>query len=127
MPASEQTMEHGHAVLHCLFRRPKSRSEYKSLLKSIGRKLQRVSFTANFRCLQAIISTVVVTSRRRDTAPKAGFPRQFEDGPAILRNHFEPGEAAHHGEINSAEAESRQEDVDAVAERLVIERLHGLR
>ena len=44
---------------------------------------------------------------------------EFEDGPAIFRNYFPPGESAEHGEIDSAEADARDEDVDAIAERLV--------
>jgi len=50
--------------------------------------------------------------------------REVEDGPPILRNHFHPGEAAHLREINSPETEPRDKDVDAITERLVVERIH---
>src|SRR5258708_4467740 len=52
--------------------------------------------------------------------------REVEDGPPILRNHFHPGEAAHLREINSAEAEPCDKNVDAITQRLMVERIHRL-
>ena len=49
------------------------------------------------------------------------------NGSPILANHFHPRELAHHREIDSAETETRKEDVDAIAQRLVMQRLYGLR
>ena len=46
---------------------------------------------------------------------------QFGDRAAIFRDYFPPGEAAEHGEVDSAEAETGDQDVYAVAESLVVE------
>ena len=40
-------------------------------------------------------------------------------------DHFQPRKFSHHGEIDSAEAEARQQDVDAVSERLIVQRVDG--
>src|SRR5579863_2185206 len=56
-----------------------------------------------------------------------GLRYQFEDGSAVLGDYFQPCQAAQHGEIDTAEAEAREEDVDAVAQRLVVERVDGVR
>src|SRR5258706_456368 len=42
------------------------------------------------------------------------FPYKLEDGPPILRNHLHPCHFSHHGEIDAAETDSREEDVDAI-------------
>src|SRR5256885_12295234 len=44
----------------------------------------------------------------------------------VLVDDFEPGERAHLREIDSAETHARDEDVDAVAERLILERADGV-
>src|SRR5438270_8462608 len=46
---------------------------------------------------------------------------------AVLRHDFEPGEPTHHWKINSAETHAGKKNVDAIAERLVIERLDRVR
>ena len=51
---------------------------------------------------------------------------EFEDGLTVFRDYFPPGEAAQHGEIDSAETEARDQDVNAIAKRLIIQRIHGL-
>ena len=44
---------------------------------------------------------------------------KFRDRPAIFRDYFPPGVAAEHGEINSAEAEARDQNIDAASQWLV--------
>src|SRR5216684_9023509 len=66
------------------------------------------------------------TRQWRATPGAESLLREVEDGLPILRNHFHPGEAAHLREINSPETEPRDKDVDAITERLVIERIHRL-
>src|ERR1700690_2726123 len=51
---------------------------------------------------------------------------QFEDGLTVFGDDLPPGEAAEHREIDSAEADARDKDVDAVAERLVVERVDSV-
>src|SRR5208337_4762230 len=53
----------------------------------------------------------------RAGAPRARlepFPDKLEDGSPILRNHLHPRHFPQHREVNSAETQSRQEDVDAI-------------
>src|SRR5580698_4454436 len=66
----------------------------------------------------------------RSAAPGTGFnalPDQFENGSPILGNHFNPCHLAHHREINAAESDSCEENVNAVAEGLVTQRFDGIR
>src|SRR5208337_4951140 len=67
---------------------------------------------------------------RRRASPSAGlepFPYEIENGPAILGDHFQPCHLPHHGEIDAAETEARQEDVDAITQGLVIQRVDCMR
>ncbi len=41
-------------------------------------------------------------------ASEEGFLYQLEDRAAIFGDYFQPGEAAHHGEIDAAETEAGQ-------------------
>src|SRR5713101_4319246 len=50
---------------------------------------------------------------------RESFLYKTENGAAVFGYGFGPGEAAHLGEVDAAEAESRDQDVDAVPERLV--------
>src|SRR6202030_2566038 len=52
------------------------------------------------------------------------FPYKLEDGSPILRNHLQPCHFPHHGEINAPETDSRKEDVDAITQGLVVQRLN---
>ena len=49
------------------------------------------------------------------------------NGSPILIDQFQPGQRPHLREINSAETHSRDENIDAIAQRLVIQRIDGLR
>ena len=40
---------------------------------------------------------------RLGAAPEHSFFRQSKDGPPVLRDHFQPRQFIHHGEVNSAE------------------------
>src|SRR5713101_1527605 len=51
------------------------------------------------------------------------FPHELEDSPPILRNHLHPCHLPHHRKINSAEANPCEEDVDAIAKRLIVQRI----
>src|ERR1039458_5397520 len=67
---------------------------------------------------------------RRRTAPGAGFeafPYEFEDGSPILCDHLYPGHFPQHGEIDAAETDACQEDVDAITQGLVVQRFDRLR
>src|SRR5260370_2220214 len=55
------------------------------------------------------------------------FPYKLEDGSPILCNHLQPCHFPHHGEINAAETDSRKEDVDAITQGLVVQRLNRMR
>src|SRR5216684_1182789 len=55
----------------------------------------------------------------RWSASFEGFFYEAKDGAAVLGDGFGPGEAAHLREIDAAEAEAGDEDIDAVAEGLV--------
>src|SRR5712692_2214815 len=55
----------------------------------------------------------------RWSASFEGFLYEAKDGAAVLGDGFGPGEAAHLWEIDAAEAEAGDEDIDAVAEGLV--------
>src|SRR6266849_1707066 len=55
------------------------------------------------------------------------FARQAENGAAILVDQFEPRRWAHLREINSAETNARNEDVNAIAQWLVPKRIHRVR
>jgi hypothetical protein len=57
-------------------------------------------------------------------SPPSGeaLAHQIENGGAILEDYFDPGEWAHLREVNAAEAEPGDENVDAVAKRFVLER-----
>ncbi len=58
--------------------------------------------------------------------PSEPLPDQFDNCPPIFENRFHPCEAAHLREINSAETEARDKDVDAITQRLVVQRIHRL-
>src|SRR5256712_7580593 len=60
------------------------------------------------------------------SASEEPFSHQLENGWAIWRDYFQPRQFSHHREIDAAETEASEEDVDAVTERLVIERLDRL-
>src|SRR5271157_2695981 len=67
---------------------------------------------------------------RRCAAPGAGLeplPYKLEDGSPILRHYLHPCHFPHHGEIDAAETEARQEDVDAITQGLVVQRLDRMR
>src|ERR1700730_15779689 len=55
-----------------------------------------------------------------------GFLYQREDDAAIFGYGFEPGEAAHLGEIDAAETEARAKDIYAVSQGLVSGRSHSV-
>src|SRR5712692_3788924 len=55
----------------------------------------------------------------RWSASFEGFFYEAKDGAAVLGDGFGPGEAAHLREIDAAEAEAGDEDIDAVADGLV--------
>src|SRR6266852_8168241 len=55
------------------------------------------------------------------------FPYKLEDGSPILRNHLQPCHFPHHWEIDSAETDSRKEDVDAITQGLVVQRVDRMR
>jgi len=57
---------------------------------------------------------------------KNSFCGQLQNGPPILRENFEPSELIHHWEVDSAETQTSEKDVDTVAERLVIQRVDGV-
>ena len=54
------------------------------------------------------------------------FARETVNCAFVLVDDFEPGERAHLREVDSAETHSRDKDVDAVAERLILERADGV-
>src|SRR6267143_7209670 len=65
--------------------------------------------------------------RRRGVQPSSEpLPYQCENCASIFENRLQPGEAAHLRKINSPEAESRDKDVDAMTQRLVVQRIHRL-
>src|SRR5467141_4895665 len=49
------------------------------------------------------------------------------NGTAILIDQFQPGQRTHLGEINSPETHAGDENVYAIAQRLVFERIDSLR
>ena len=51
---------------------------------------------------------------------------KLEDCGAVFGNHFPPGKAAEHREINSPEAYASEKNVDAIAQRLIVERIDGM-
>src|SRR5712692_288014 len=55
------------------------------------------------------------------------FSYEAEDGVSILINQFQPGQRTHLGKIDSAETHAGNENVDPVAQRLVLERIDSLR
>src|SRR6266852_1436619 len=55
------------------------------------------------------------------------FACQAENGAAILVDQFEPRRWAHLREIDSAETNPRNENVDAIAQWLVPKRIHRVR
>src|SRR5947207_5103769 len=63
---------------------------------------------------------------RTRTASEDGFFHQPKNSAAILRHDFQPSPFAQHREIDSAETETGEKNIDAVTERLVIERLDRL-
>lgn len=52
--------------------------------------------------------------------------RELENGAAIFVDHFDPGHASHHWKIDAAEKHAGDENVEAKAEGLVVERIDGL-
>src|SRR5437588_3738727 len=58
--------------------------------------------------------------------PEHGFFYQLENNAPVLRDHLHPRELAHHGEINSAETQARDQNVDAVPHRLIVQRIDGV-
>src|SRR6266481_6598744 len=52
------------------------------------------------------------------------FLYEAEDGAAVLRYGFEPCEASHLGEIDTSETKPGDQNVDAIAERLVRDGVH---
>ena len=79
------------------------------------------------------LSLISRTGRRRRL--RFGFrqpPRveslmeKLEDSGAVFGDDFPPGEAAEHGEINSPEAYASEKNIDAIAKRLVVERIDGV-
>ena len=59
-------------------------------------------------------------------AAEEGFFYQLENRSAIFGDDFQPGQLSQHGEIDAAETDAREKDVDAVADRLVVERVDGV-
>src|SRR5712664_661236 len=52
------------------------------------------------------------------------LPYQFQNCAPIFENRFHPCKAPHLRKIDSSEAEACDKDVDAITQRLVIERIH---
>ncbi len=64
---------------------------------------------------------------RRAGAPgEVAFAGEAEDGATILVDKFRPGGDAHLAEIDAAEADAREEDVDTVAQGLAFEGSYGM-
>src|SRR5208282_360935 len=67
---------------------------------------------------------------RRRPPPCSGFKtfaHKLKDSPPILRNYLYPRHFPHHRKINTAETEPRQKNIDAIAERLIVQRFHRTR
>src|SRR5579862_5502518 len=59
-------------------------------------------------------------------APEETFLHQFKDRAPIFRDYLQPGKLPHHGEVDSTEAQPRDEDVDAISQGLIVERIDGM-
>src|SRR5208283_3091361 len=77
-------------------------------------------FAADFRRRHVLIRAFLANFEA-SLAAEESFLRKLEDRVAVFRYHFQPRQSSQHGEIDAAEADARQEDVDAVTERLVVE------
>src|SRR6266478_3325884 len=66
------------------------------------------------------------TPHRSAVPSSQRLPDEFEDCASILRDHFHPCRATHHREVDPAETETREQDVDAKTQRLMIKRIDSL-
>src|SRR4029077_10166171 len=91
--------------------------------------------TALRQILPAVLVSVNASSRGnasggtgRLTVPRCKtFPHQAENRPPILINQFHPGQRPHLWEINSAQGHTSDENIDPIAQRLVLQRIHRVR
>src|SRR5580692_8003116 len=83
-------------------------------------------FAGDFRGYDFFVDRFGLGTFGARIAAEDGFFYQLENGPAIFQDDFWPSQFPHHGEIDAAETDARQENVDAVAERLVVERVDGV-
>src|ERR1017187_8104843 len=55
------------------------------------------------------------------------LPHQLENRLPVLPDHLHPGPPPQHGEIDATETKARQEDVNAIAQRLIVQRFDHMR
>ena len=60
-------------------------------------------------------------------AAEDGFLDQLKDRPPILRHYLHPCELSHHREIDAAETQAGDQDVDAITQALVVQGVDGFR
>src|SRR6516225_1401545 len=90
-------------------------------LRGLGAEL-----ASDFRWDCILIRSFAVGISRQARFAEEGLFHKLENRLAILCDHFQPCQATHHGEIDAAETKAREEDVDAIAERLIVERVDSI-
>ncbi len=84
-------------------------------------------FTALLWCYRLHIRSWAVGIPRPRAAPSdERLPHELEDCASVLSDHSHPCQRPHLREIDSAKTETRDQDVYAITQRLVIKRVNSL-